>query len=196
MRHLAAALALSLCAAIAARLEDVGLGAEVSVPLAGENGVLTVAVGSASSFRLSVRFGGWANASLPSPSLDASRAFAPSSPASAPGMAGLRTSFGTLLLATDGSGAWTLADAAGVELVASAGPPAQVADAAGEAGILLPVRGVGVADGPDRSASCLNNGAGLREAVGRSGALVAVMARCGGGVIVVASLAYALFSSP
>jgi hypothetical protein len=124
----------------------------------GASGTLTVSVGSASSFLLSVRFGGWGAAPLASPSLDASRALAPSEPVAWGAMAGLRTAFGALLTATDGSGAWALYDAANNTLVASAGAPLQAPNAAGESGVLLPVTGPGALDGPAQAANCLGNG--------------------------------------
>ena len=94
----------------------------------GGSGTLTVAVGSESAFLLSARFDGWATAPLDSPSLDGSRALAPSTPVAMNGMTGLRTSFGSLLVATDGSGSWVLLDAANATLVSGAAPQ-QVASA-------------------------------------------------------------------
>ena len=124
----------------------------------GTSGTLTVSVGSASSLLLSVRFGGWGVAPLASPSLDDSRALAPSARVAWGELAGLSTSFGALLVSTTGSGAWVLYDAANNTLAASAGPPLQAPNAAGEGGVLLPVAGAGALSGPDQAANCLNNG--------------------------------------
>lgn len=123
----------------------------------GGSGTLTVAVGSESAFLLSARFDGWATAPLDSPSLDGSRALAPSTPVAMNGMTGLRTSFGSLLVATDGSGSWVLLDAANATLVSGAAPQ-QVANGAGAAGVLLPVAGAGAGGGPLQTDNCLNNG--------------------------------------
>lgn len=125
--------------------------------LAPNNATLTVEVASPSSFRLGVRFGGWGAPALSSPMLDPARAPAPSTPVSWGGMTGLQTSFGSLLVATDGSGAWALFDAANTSLVRSGGPPAFVVGGPGrDDGIALPVAGASAADGPDRP--CLSNG--------------------------------------
>jgi hypothetical protein len=123
----------------------------------GASGTLTAAVGSESSFLLSVRFSSWGAAPLESPSLDSDRALAPSEPISMNGMAGLKTSFGALLIATDGSGAWALLDAANRTLVAGSAPQ-QAPNGAGEAGVLLPVAGAGAGAGPLQTDNCLNNG--------------------------------------
>lgn len=123
----------------------------------GTSGTLTVSVGSESSFLLSARFDGWGGAPLSSSSLDPSRSYAPSAPISANGMSGLQTSFGALLVSTDGSGAWALLDAANATLVSGTAPQ-QVPNGAGEAGVLLPVAGSGSDDGPLQTDNCLNNG--------------------------------------
>ena len=123
----------------------------------GDSGTLTVSVGSASSFLLSARFDGWAAAPLDSPSLDGGRSFAPSVPVEMNGMTGLRTSFGSLLVSTDGSGSWALLDAANATLVSGAAPQ-QAANGAGAAGVLLPVAGAGAGGGPLQTDNCLNNG--------------------------------------
>jgi hypothetical protein len=75
-------------------------------------------------------------------------------------MAGLQTSFGALLIATDGSGAWALYDSANNTLVSSGGPPAQnnASGSSIDAGIILPVIGTAAANGPSRSSNCLGNG--------------------------------------
>jgi len=115
-------------------------------------------VGSLSSFRLSIRFGSWAAAALASPSLDDGRALAPATPVTWGGMRGLQASFGALLVAEDGSGAWTLFDAANKTLVMSAGAPLQVPNANGEGGVLLRVAGEGATRGPSQADNCLGNG--------------------------------------
>jgi alpha-glucosidase len=124
----------------------------------GKAGTLTLSLGSRTSFLLSVRFDGWEAAPLSSPSLIADRPVAPSEPVSWGSMSGLRTAFGALLAATDGSGAWALFDSENSTLVASAGPPAQALNGAGYAGVLLPVNGAGVESGPLQTDNCLNNG--------------------------------------
>ena len=124
-----------------------------------DGSTLTIEVASASSFRLGVRFGGWGVDALASPMLDPARARAPSSPVTWPvgGFTGLQTSFGALLVSTDGSGAWVLVDASNKTLVSSDGPPALVAGGPGrDDGIALPVAGPSAFDGPDRP--CLSNG--------------------------------------
>ena len=95
----------------------------IEAPFAG--GSLFADVASASSFRLGVRFGGWAGDALASPSLDPERQPAPSSPVAWGNLAGLQTSFGALLVATDGSGGWALYDENNVTLVSSGGAPWQ-----------------------------------------------------------------------
>ena len=98
--------------------------ATVSAPFPG-GGSLFVDVASASSFRLGVRFGGWAGDALESPSLDPARQPAPSTPVAWGNLAGLQTSFGALLIATDGSGSWALYDENNNTLVGSGGVPWQ-----------------------------------------------------------------------
>lgn len=154
----------------------------IEAPFAG--GSLFVDVASASSFRLGVRFGGWAGDALASPSLDPARQPAPSSPVAWGNLAGLQTSFGALLIATDGSGSWVLYDANNNSLVSSGGAPWQkppqnnglgpnvraktgllLCPSANELfcgqvdyGIVLPVSGTAASAGPARSANCLGNG--------------------------------------
>lgn len=96
----------------------------VSAPFPG-GGELFVDVSSASAFRLGVRFGGWAGDALASPSLDPARQPAPSNPVAWGNLAGLQTSFGALLIATDGSGSWALYDENNNTLVQSGGVPWQ-----------------------------------------------------------------------
>jgi hypothetical protein len=146
-----------LCALAACAAGAAAAAPHVTAPF-GSSGSLTVSVGSASSFLLSVRFDGWGSAPLASPSLDASRALAPSEPVAWGELAGLRAAFGALLVSTTGSGAWALYDAANNTLLAADGPPLQAPNAAGEGGVLLPVAGPGAYDGPDQAANCLNNG--------------------------------------
>ena len=120
-----------------------------------EPAVLVVEVATASTFRLGVRFGGWATAPLASPSIAGASAPAPSVPVSWGGMSGLKTSFGALL--TDGTSAWALYDASNVTLVTSNGAPSlNNGSASFDAGIVLPVAGVAAASGPPRQ--CLGNG--------------------------------------
>ena len=124
------------------------------------NGELYVDVASASSFRLGVRFDGWEGDALPSPSLDPARQPAPSTPVSWGNLAGLQTSFGALLIATDGSGSWALYDENNNTLVSSGGVPWQN-NASGnnvDYGIVLPVNGTAASAGPSRSSNCLGNG--------------------------------------
>jgi hypothetical protein len=117
---------------------------------------LVAEVASSSSFRLGVRFGGWAPAALNSTGL-APTGPAPSEPVSWGGMTGVRTSFGALLVSQ--AGAWALYDAANNTLVSSGGPPTQSAGSgSADGGIVLPVSGTAAAMGPSRGDNCLGNG--------------------------------------
>ena len=127
--------------------------------LAAASGQLTLVaeVASSSSFRLGVRFDGWAPEALSTTGL-APTAPAPSTPVSWGGMTGVRTSFGALLVSS-ATGSWVLYDAANNSLVAGAGPPTQNAGAANvDAGIVLPVAGIAAVEGPSRNDNCLGNG--------------------------------------
>jgi len=158
MRRAIALLATLACAAAAAAAAPAAAAAAQRVTTRfGASGTLTVSVGSASAFLLSARFDGWGAAPLDSPSLDDGRATAPATPVTVNGMTGLQTSFGALLVATDGSGAWVLLDGANATLV-SGSVPLQVPNGAGEAGVLLPVAGAGAGAGPLQTDNCLNNG--------------------------------------
>ena len=118
---------------------------------------LTIEVASATTFRLGVRFGGWANTALTSPTLDPLRVPASYTIVSWGGMTGIKTSFGALLTSTDGSGLWALYDANNVTLVAAgAAPHLSNASSALDAGVVLPVNGTAAALGPGRP--CLGNG--------------------------------------
>ena len=103
---------------------------------------VSVSVGSRTSFRLSVNFGGSraAAAALPSPSLDAGRAMANFSRVSggADGE-GIRTDFGEILVRSDGR--FTLKDASGNIISAALAPPSLATEATGHAGITMPVSG-------------------------------------------------------
>ena len=134
----------------------VGAAQSVSTRFGSSGGVLTISVGSNTSFLLSVRFDGWGAAPLSSPSLASHRPLAPSEPVTYGTMTGLRTDFGALLASADGS--WVLYDAANNTLVSSSAPPTRAANGAGEAGVLLPVTGLGVEDGGLQTDNCLNNG--------------------------------------
>lgn len=78
-------------------------------------------------------------------------------PVSWGGMSGIQTSFGALLAATDGSGAWAFYNSSNATLVSSGGPPSQNnGTKAVDPGIVLPVAGTAAATGPARP--CLSNG--------------------------------------
>jgi len=117
--------------------------------------MIVAEVATASTFRLGVRFGGWATAPLASPSVNGG-APAPSTAVSWGGMTGVATSFGALL--TDGVSRWALYDASNNTLVASGAAPPSLNGGSGalDAGIILPVSGVAAASGPPRQ--CLGNG--------------------------------------
>ena len=129
------------------------LGARLA---AAQPAVLVAEVASATTFRLGVRFGGWAPAALASPGVDNRGATAPSTPVAWGGMTGVQTSFGALL--TDGAARWALYDAANNTLVASGAAPPSLNNGSGnlDAGIVLPVSGAAAASGPARQ--CLGNG--------------------------------------
>ena len=117
---------------------------------------LTLEVGSASSFRLGVRFGGWDTAALASPSLDPGKVPAPFSPISWTGWTGIKTTFGSLVGSTDGSGLWALYDSMNMSLVSAGGPPVQNNGTKTlDGGIALPVNGTAALGG---SRPCLGNG--------------------------------------
>lgn len=104
---------------------------------------VSVSIGSRTSFRLSVDFGGGGSsrmAALPSPSLDAGRAMANFSRVSAGADGdGIRTHFGEILVRSDGR--FTLKDANGTIIAAAAAPPTLASEASGHAGITMPVSG-------------------------------------------------------
>jgi hypothetical protein len=119
--------------------------------------VLVVETASASSFRLGVRFGGWAPGPIESLMLYPGRKPAPFMRVQWGNLVGVQTSFGALLAATDMSGAWALYDAENNTLVSSGGAPflnpgSQNVDV----GVVLPVTGTSAAKGPGRA--CLGNG--------------------------------------
>lgn len=120
------------------------------------SGVLTVSIGSLSSFRLSVRLGAWGANPLDTPSLDETREFAPGTAVSWGGSYGLSASFGALLVSPSGS--WALYDAANNTLVSSSAPPSPAPNGVGEGGVLFPVQGPGALQGPSQVDNCLNNG--------------------------------------
>ena len=122
---------------------------------------VAVAVGSESSFRLSVDFFDGADdvAPLASPSLDPMRKMAPSS---RPAGGGVKTAFGELLV--DNEGKFTLKDAAGKVVVRASGPPRLVMQpkvgTAGvpHEGISMPVTGSKTGPGANGRRPCLVNG--------------------------------------
>jgi hypothetical protein len=119
--------------------------------------VIVAEVASATTFRLGVRFNGWATQALASPSLNPSSwSPAPSTPVAWGGMSGVQTSFGALL--TDGTTRWALYDAQNNTLVSSNGAPTlnNASGTTADAGVVLPVAGASAANGPDRQ--CLGNG--------------------------------------
>eukprot|EP01045_Picozoa_sp_COSAG04_P003529 COSAG04_NODE_144_length_22941_cov_54.823614_15_plen_349_part_00 len=100
-----------------AEVRETPLGVSVSLPGGGE---LVAQVASTSAFRLGVSFEGGASSALPSPSLR------PTAPAgfrrvsAGAGAKGLRTSFGALLLAPDGS--WALRDTSNGTILRGSAP--------------------------------------------------------------------------
>lgn len=122
------------------------------VPL-GSGGVITVDVGSAATFRLSVDLSSAAvNTAIPSPTLDPARAPAPSHACGWSGLQGVCTSFGALLASP--SGAWALYDANNESVLSSTAAPRLAHD-----GVVLSVASPGAplaTTMPEQP--CLSNG--------------------------------------
>lgn len=149
--NIAAAAIVALASADVSRTEH-GVAARFGV-----EGVLTAEVGSETTFRLGVRFGGWENGALSTPSLNPAKSMAPYTVVSWGGMTGVHTTFGSLLVSNDGPGGWALYSASNATLVTSGGPPSTNNGTSSiDAGIILPVSGAAAASGPARP--CLSNG--------------------------------------
>ena len=127
---------------------------------------VSVSVGSASAFRLTVDFGGAESAggsstALPSPSLDADRAMANFTRVSGPDGVGIRTGFGELVVSSDGR--FTLKDAAGNTVAAASAVPSLAEEGSGHAGITMPVSGSKNGPGATGRRPCLVNGGWVRD---------------------------------
>jgi alpha-glucosidase len=161
MRALAAALAAAVAteaASPAFRETPRGISVDFhSSASSSSPATLVVEVGSMTTFRLGVRFDGWGADAIPSISLDSTRSFAPFQRVQWGNMAGVQTSFGALVAATDGSGAWAWYDASNTTLFSSLAAPSMnnASGTTADAGVILPVNGTDVlGPGP----ACLGNG--------------------------------------
>ena len=135
-------------------------------PAGGPTLRVTAAVGSSSSFRLSVEFidpisSTAPSAALDSPSLDANRTMSAYTPVTTPDGSGIKTSFGELLIHADGT--FTMKDNAGKTIVASTSPPTLTVDDSSpsngrHSGITMPVTGSKTGPGATGRRPCLSNG--------------------------------------
>jgi hypothetical protein len=116
-------------------------------------------IGSSSSFRLSVEFiDGSKPAAEPlsSPSLDPGRAMANYTHTSGPEGEGIKTSFGELVVGTDGR--FILKDATGKVIAHATEPPVLAKEATGHESITMPVSGSKTGPGANGRRPCLTNG--------------------------------------